>query len=145
MSSCVEVSLRTRRAIATKRARFAAWRAVRDVVPLRAEAGDAVWRVSVRPSAGPAVLDAIQAAGARGFLDWGGGLVWVAGPPDLHDAVSAAAGRGTWTLLRAPEPVRAAVRVVPPEAEALARITRRVKAALDPSGILNPGRIYAGL
>ena len=64
---------------------------------------------------------------------------------DLHDAVASAAGRGAWTLLRAPEPVRAAVRVVPPEAEALARITRRVKAALDPSGILNPGRIYAGL
>lgn len=123
----------------------AAWRAIRDAVPLRADPGDAVWRVSVRPSAGPGAFDAIQAAGARGFLDWGGGLVWVAGPPALHDAVAAAAGRGAWTLLRAPEPVRAAVRVVPPEPDALHRITRRVKAALDPAGILNPGRIYAGL
>lgn len=123
----------------------AAWRAIRDAVPLRAEPDDAVWRVSVRPSAGPAVLDAVQTAGARGYLDWGGGLVWVAGPPALHDTVASAAGRGTWTLLRAPEPVRAAVRVVPPEPDALHRITRRVKAALDPDGILNPGRIYAGL
>lgn len=123
----------------------AAWRAVRDAVPLRAEPGDAVWRLSVRPSAGPAALDAVQSAGARGYLDWGGGLVWVAGAPTLHDAVAAAAGRGTWTVLRAPDAMRAAVRVVPPEAEALARITRRVKAALDPGGILNPGRIYAGL
>jgi glycolate oxidase FAD binding subunit len=35
--------------------------------------------------------------------------------------------------------------VVPPEPATLARITRRVKAALDPHSILNPGRMYAGL
>lgn len=123
----------------------AAWRAVRDAVPLRAESTDAVWRLSVRPSAGPAAVAAIDAAGARCFLDWGGGLVWVAGQPGLHDAVCAAAGRGTWTVLRAPEPLRAASAVVPPEAAALAVITRRVKAAMDPHGVLNPGRLYAGM
>ena len=125
----------------------AAWRAIRDAVPLRAEPGDAVWRVSVRPSSGPPTLAALESAGARGFLDWGGGLVWIVGPPALHERVSAAAlaGRGTWTLLRAPEPMRAAVHVVPPEAPALARITRRVKTAMDPAGILNPGRLYAGV
>lgn len=125
----------------------AAWQAVRDAVPLRAEPGDAVWRISVRPSNGPAALAALESAGARGFLDWGGGLVWIAGPPALHERVTAAAqaGRGAWTVLRAPEPMRAAVDVVPPEAPALARITRRVKAAMDPAGILNPGRLYAGV
>ena len=124
-----------------------AWRAIRDAAPLRTEAGDAVWRVSVRPSNGPAVLDAIEAAGGRGFLDWGGGLVWVAGEPRLHERVVAAAkaGRGTWTVLRAPDGMRAAVDVIPPEPAPLARITRRVKAAMDPHGVLNPGRMYAGL
>lgn len=123
-----------------------AWRAIRDVTPLEVHAGDAVWRASVRPSRGPGVVLAVQAAGARCFLDWGGGLVWVAGPPALHDAVTAAvAGAGgVWTVMRGPEPMRAAVEVVPVEPEALARIALRVKAAMDPAGILNPGRIIAG-
>lgn len=124
-----------------------AWRAIRDAQPLEANPGDAIWRVSVRPSAGPGVLTAIEAAGARGFLDWGGGLVWIAGAPALHDRVTAAAclAAGTWTLLRGPDTMRAAVHVIPPEPEPLAEITRRVKAAMDPHGILNPGRMTAGL
>ena len=81
----------------------AVWRAVRDLRaaarPMRA---DAVWRVSVRPSAGPAVLQPlVDTFGASGFLDWGGGLVWIAGPRHAaaHAAVEAAAraAGGTWT------------------------------------------------
>jgi glycolate oxidase FAD binding subunit len=127
----------------------AVWRTVRDAHPLQAQPAEAVWRVSVRPSVGAGVLAAAIDAGAHGFLDWGGGLVWLAGPADTatHDIVAgiARAAHGTWMLVRAPEALRAAVQVVPPEAEPLARITRRVKDAFDPSGILNPGRLYAGL
>lgn len=127
----------------------AAWRAVRDGVPLQAAPEEALWRVSTAPSRGPGVAAALAAAGARSYLDWGGGLVWIAGPADTatHAAVVQAVGEagGTWTVLRAPEPMRAAVAVVPPEPAPLARITRRVKSAMDPRGILNPGRIVAGL
>ncbi|WP_428483886.1 FAD-binding protein [Rhodopila sp.] len=130
-------------------ASLAVWKDVRDVVPLAPRTGDAVWRISVRPSAGPAVLAALNPKGVFGFLDWGGGLVWLTGPADgvTHAAVEAAANAsaGTWTLMRAPDALRGSVRVVPEEAAALARITRAVKAALDPAGILNPGRLYAGL
>ncbi len=128
----------------------AAWRAIRDRVPLAAEPADAVWRISVRPSAGPVVLRTLSdTIGATGYLDWGGGLALIAAPATTaaHESVEAAAmaAGGTWLLLRGTDALRTAVNVIPPEPEPLARITRRVKAAFDPHGILNPGRLYGGL
>jgi glycolate oxidase FAD binding subunit len=127
----------------------ALWTAIRDATPLGAAEGEAVWRVSVRPSAAPAVVAAATALGGRCLLDWGGGLVWIAGPATeaAHAAVVAAAtaARGTFTLFRAPEPLRAAVAVLPEEPAPLVAIGARVKAALDPAGVFNPGRMRAGL
>jgi glycolate oxidase FAD binding subunit len=127
----------------------ALWRTVRDAEALGAEPADAVWRVSVRPTAGPAVAAAVRAAGlSRLLLDWGGGLLWIAGPAtaEAHAAVvaAAAASGGAFTLFRAPDSLRAAVAVLPEEPGPLVAIGRRVKAALDPAGVLNPGRMRAG-
>ena len=84
---------------------------------------------------------------SRGFLDWGGGLVWLAGPADqkTHEAVCAAAraARGVWWLMRAPEPLRAVVDVLPPEPAALAALRRRVQQSFDPRGIFNPLKLRA--
>jgi glycolate oxidase FAD binding subunit len=125
------------------------WDSIRDAHLLTPGRREAIWRLSVRPSRGPAVLAAAEAEGARGFLDWGGGLVMLVGPATeaAHVAITEAAKRagGVWTVLCAPAAWRDAAHVIPPEAPALAAISRRVKAAFDPAGILNPGRMFAGV
>lgn len=129
----------------------ALWRTIRDAMPLAVELGerDAIWRLSVPPSLGHRVAEAATEAGGRWFLDWGGGLVWVAATADAarHRAITEAARQagGVWMLLRAPDSLRASLDVLPPLIPPLARLTRRVKAAFDPVGILNPGRMYAGI
>ena len=85
------------------------------------------------------------------FYDWGGGLVWIAMPPSADDAGAAlvrravAAVGGHATLIRAPVAVRAAVDVFEPQPAPLAAVTRRVKESFDPKGVLNPGRMWAGV
>jgi glycolate oxidase FAD binding subunit len=48
-------------------------------------------------------------------------------------------------LVRAPAAVRAAVEVFAPEPAGLAALARRVKESFDPKGVLNPGRMWAGV
>jgi len=128
------------------------WREIRDVAPF-ARPGDtrAVWKLSVAPTAGPKIVASLAAVdGVDAFLDWGGGLVWLA-LPEAEDAglttVRAAIpeGGGHATLLRASVALRGRVEVFQPLAAGRAALTRRVKAAFDPKGILNPGRIHADL
>lgn len=130
----------------------ALWRAVRDATPLAEPREAAIWRISTAPTRGPAVTAAIRAErAARWFYDWGGGLIWLAtdaaddaGAAVIRAAVKAA-GSGHATLVRAPETLRAAVPVFEPLPEPLMRITAGIKAAHDPVGIFNPGRMYAGV
>ena len=132
----------------------ALWRAVRDVTPFAA-AGPAgsrdLWRISTAPTHGPDVGRALaEKADAELLYDWAGGLIWVALPAanDAHAplvrATVAAAG-GHATLIRAPAAVRAAVDVFTPEEPALAALTARVRAGFDPQGVLNAGRMWAGV
>ncbi|CAO4196565.1 glycolate oxidase subunit GlcE [Methylorubrum extorquens] len=130
----------------------ALWRAVRDATPLAEPREAAIWRISTAPTRGPAVTAAIAAErAARWFYDWGGGLIWLAtdasddaGAAVIRAAVKAA-GSGHATLVRAPETLRAAVPVFEPLPEPLMRISAGIKAAHDPAGIFNPGRMYAGV
>jgi glycolate oxidase FAD binding subunit len=132
---------------------MALWRAVRDAEPFVEEASRLIWRLSVPPATGAAVVSAIVAAlGAdiRYFFDWGGGLVWLSVPPSVpdggHEAIrtAVASSGGHATLLRAPDSLRTVIPVFQPQPEALAALSKRVKESFDPRGILNPGRMYLG-
>jgi glycolate oxidase FAD binding subunit len=126
-------------------ASLALWGEIRDCRPL--PAGAATWRVTVAPSAAPAILRAAEMAGLAGFLDWGGGLIWLSGEATeaAHRAVTGAARAhgGVWWLMSGPDSLRAAVDVVPKEAPALAAISARVRQRFDPRGIFNPGKMRA--
>jgi glycolate oxidase FAD binding subunit len=127
----------------------ALWRAVRDVIPFSDGTGRAVWRISTTPTLGVEIARKIAAAtGADAFLDWAGGLVWVEMPTAIaeENAVRAAiSGNGHALLVRADAPVRASAAVFEPLDPALAALTRRVKESFDPKGVLNPGRMVAGV
>ena len=91
-----------------------------------------------------------ERAQAEILYDWAGGLIWAASPPattrtqDLVRSTVAAIG-GHATLIRAPAAVRAAVAVFEPEPPALAALTKRVRESFDPRGVLNAGRMWAGV
>lgn len=128
------------------------WREIRDVAVFALPQDRILWRLSVPPMAGPAVVADIVAAvpEAMHFHDWAGGLVWLSLPPaaDAHAALVRGAvarhGGGHATLFRADAAVRAAVPVLQPQPAALAALSARVKHSFDPAGILNPGRMVAG-
>ena len=137
------------------------WRAIRDVIPFAASAaagtGDVgaterpVWRLSTAPSKGAELAQLIAARANTEFLyDWAGGLVWAALAPSddagaaiVRSAIAQCGGHAT--LIRAPAAVRAAVAVFEPQPGPLAALTKRVKESFDPSGVLNPGRMWAGV
>lgn len=137
----------------------ALWAAVRDVAPFAADRSNRsarqdeqpLWRISTAPSRGAELAAMIaSAAQAQMFYDWAGGLIWVAlgacddaGAALVQRAVAATGGHAT--LVRAPASVRAAVDVFAPQDAAVAALTKRVKESFDPRGVLNPGRMWAGV
>ena len=125
------------------------WNAVRDAAPFAAEQSRAVWRVSVAPQAAPALLAILgRALDAQYFLDWGGGLVWLAVKGAADGGASAIRAAlppdgGHATLIRGSASLRASVPVFQPLAPGVAALSARVKDGFDPKRILNRGRLYA--
>lgn len=129
----------------------ALWTSIANVRLFDDLPASAIWRISLKPTDAPKFLAALPNALAQAhYYDWGGALVWMAVDP-LGDAgaaairVALAAFGGHAMLARAPADIRAAVDVFQPLAQGLSALQRRVKTSLDPAGLFNPGRMYAGM
>jgi glycolate oxidase FAD binding subunit len=129
----------------------ALWQSVRDATLLTDQGNRAIWRVSTAPTKGPdLVAQVAQSLDAQWFYDWGGGLVWISTPLEgdagasvMREATRAFGGHAN--LVRAPAEVRSTLDVFEPQSDAIMTLTRGIKASFDPAGILNPGRMYAGI
>lgn len=126
------------------------WQEVCDLDALVSPNAAVIWRLSVAPSAAPALITTLgRMLDLRYCLDWGGGLVWLA-VTSAGDggaaAIRAAVGSGGHaTLMRAPDALRASVPVFQPPSSDVAALTARVKESFDPKRIFNRGRMYADL
>lgn len=120
------------------------WREIRDVAPYADGTARPVWRVSMAPSEAWKLVAGLRLrAGIDAYYDWQGGLVWMRAEADPEAEVLRhgirTLGGGHATLLRAAPQIRAEVAAFEPQASAVALLSARLKAKLDPHGIFNPG------
>jgi glycolate oxidase FAD binding subunit len=126
------------------------WQELRELKMFQ-ESKRPLWRISAAPShAGKIISNIRRSLDVRVVYDWAGGLIWLdtdlttdAGAVEIRRAVAEFGGHAT--LIRAEPATRAIVDVFQPLDPSLMALTARLKAAFDPEGILNPGRMYAGI
>lgn len=108
------------------------WRGLRDVTHF-AGLATPLWRILTKPTEAPRITAALQALGGQTSLDWGGGLIWYAGPGDPAQIRAIAAHA---TLIR-----RAGLTgpAFPPHQGAMAGLQTGMRRTFDPAGIFNPG------
>ncbi len=112
------------------------WAAIREHRHPFFAAAAPLWRIALPAACPPLPF-------ADSFVEWGGMLRWVksdAPAAGIRDAAKRAGGHAT--LFRAADKAAGTFAPLDP---VLARLHREVKAAFDPAGIFNPGRLMEGL
>ena len=118
------------------------WRDIRDQHDLFFSGDAPLWRLSISPTTPPLTLPGAQ------MIEWGGALRWLRADIDAMSVRKAArGGDGHATLFRDNDSRNNSARTPAfhPLPTALMRLHQRVKQAMDPAGILNPGRLYEGM
>jgi glycolate oxidase FAD binding subunit len=110
------------------------WHSVREHTHRFFDHSKPLWRVSVPQSTPPIAF------GAPHLIEWGGGVRWVnAAVNAIQVRQLAADAGGHATLFRAADKSAGVFQPLPAN---LLKIHTRLKAAFDPHGILNVGRMY---
>ena len=114
------------------------WTALREqTLPFFTRTGPPLWRISVPPGA------TVPDPGGDTLIDWGGALHWLrTGAPAAEVPAAAERAGGHATLFRGGDRTGA---VFHPLVPAVRKLHERVKAAFDPAGVFNPGRMYEGI
>jgi len=126
------------------------WGALREqTLPFFTRAGPPLWRLSVPPGAaaldvaGDVAGDIAEGIPGNTLIDWGGALRWLRTAAPAAEVRAAAERVGGHAML-----FRGGDRtgeVFHPLAPGIRAIHERLKAAFDPAGIFNPGRMYEGI
>jgi glycolate oxidase FAD binding subunit len=113
------------------------WRELREQDLPFFKSADILWRLVVPPASPPLRLSGDT------LLDWGGGQRWMSSNQSDHEVRAAAQNVGGHaTRFRGGDRSLSVFHPLSPE---LAILHQNLKNAFDPSGILNPGRLYREL
>lgn len=113
------------------------WRDVRDHRDVFFSGVRPTWRISLQSTAAELNLSGPQ------LIEWGGALRWLKSDDDaaaVREAARKAGGHATLFRRGAPD-----ISAFHPLPETMMQLHRRIKLAMDPAGILNPGRMYKEL
>lgn len=122
------------------------WQQIGDVEPFVDGTKKPVWKISMAPSQGWRMVDALRReVGMSVFYDWQGGLIWARMESDTESKALRASikkhGGGHATLIRAIYSHRQTTPVFHPQAAPIEAVSKRIKATFDPHNIFNPGRM----
>ena len=129
---------------------LAFWGELRQLSPMIGQ-DEQLWRISTLPYKGADFISDIQRyMDVKAYFDWSGGLIWLsisdrgdAGATDIRRVLATYGGHAT--LIRATAEVRGEVEVFQPLDHGTERMTRNLKQAFDPEGVLNRARMYSNI
>ena len=127
------------------------WADIRSLSFLSANFERPLWRITTAPSKAALIVRALSAFfEVDAAYEWSGGLLWLELPASSDASVTEvrrvlAEFEADSMLMRAPKAVRSSVEVFHPLPFTKMKIVQALKNAFDPAGILNPGRMYAGV
>lgn len=113
------------------------WRGIREHQHVFFRTDEPLWRISVPPATPPLDID------GKWLIDWGGAQRWLKTDRGMDDIRAKVANVGGHAMLfRGGDRTENTFHSLPAN---LFNIHKNLKAAFDPHGILNPGRLYSGL